>query len=868
MASSTLFFLLFVVFAPLLSVAGPVAREFVYPNFTASYLHFIDNSGVFLSSSAFAAAFHNPGRQPSRYYLAVLHAPSGAVVWTANPAAPVPPSANLALTSASLALALPDGSLAWSTPRLAAPIAALQLLPSGELRLLDSANASLWSSFDHPTDTLLPDQLLPASASLFSAISDSDPAPGDYRLLVTPADSLLQWTPTSLVYWSISSDLRATKDSNFQVSYMAVNGTGLYLLAGDRKTAVFRMIFPPPTSSFPDGFHIAKLDPSGRFRILSFSPNESLSAVVFDTDFVAPSNDCDLPSACGSLGLCTPGANSSKCSCPPSMGPSPAGGCSPSDGSILANASCRHNAEGDGETSATYMSLGRRIGYFGTKFSMPVASGANISACQYLCSGNCSCLGFFYKNSSKSCYLLEHHIDSLFIVDDGGDNLAAGYIKTLNRPSPPSPSNKFSSSVRFVIILLPSTATFLLVICISFMYFTTWRRNTPRMGGMTRIKSMTSGLRWPMAPEFSEEEDDDDKEEKITITGLPTRYTYAELETATDNFQTRIGSGGFGSVYKGQLPDKSLVAVKRIDAVSVQGKREFCTEIAVIGNIHHVNLVRLRGFCAQGPRRLLVYEYMNRGSLDRALFGHGPVLEWRERLDIAIGAARGLAYLHAGCEHRIIHCDVKPENILLHDHNQVKIADFGLAKLMSREQSGFFTTMRGTRGYLAPEWLTNSAISDKTDVYSFGMVLLEIVRGRKNRTEESGPEWTGSTASSGSSRPVPYFPMVALEMHERGTYEELADARLEGRATGVEVEMVVKAALCCLHEEPASRPSMTAVAAMLEGTTPACEPRLKSLNYLSLYGGGSRDPNGRRGSATAASPPLSYVSSQEVSGPR
>ncbi|KAJ8459794.1 hypothetical protein OPV22_032720 [Ensete ventricosum] len=560
MASSSLFFLLFVVFAPLLSVAGPVAREFVYPNFTASYLHFIDNSGVFLSSSAFAAAFHNPGRQPSRYYLAVLHAPSGAVVWTANPAAPVPPSANLALTSASLALALPDGSLAWSTPRLAAPIAALQLLPSGELRLLDSANASLWSSFDHPTDTLLPDQLLPASASLFSAISDSDPAPGDYRLLVTPADSLLQWTPTSLVYWSISSDLRATKDSNFQVSYMAVNGTGLYLLAGDRKTAVFRMIFPPPTSSFPDGFHIAKLDPSGRFRILSFSPNESLSAVVLDTDFVAPSNDCDLPSACGSLGLCTPGANSSKCSCPPSMGPSPAGGCSPSDGSILANASCRHNAEGDGETSATYMSLGRRIGYFGTKFSMPVASGANISVCQYLCSGNCSCLGFFYKNSSKSCYLLEHHIGSLFIVDDGGDNLAAGYIKTLNRPSPPSPSNKFSSSVRFVIILLPSTATFLLVICISFMYFTTWRRNTPRMGGMTRIKSMTSGLRWPMAPEFSEEEeDDDDKEEEITITGLPTRPSMtavaAMLEGTTPACEPRLKSLNYLSLYGGGSRD-------------------------------------------------------------------------------------------------------------------------------------------------------------------------------------------------------------------------------------------------------------------------------------------------------------------------
>lgn len=249
---------------------------------------------------------------------------------------------------------------------------------------------------------------------------------------------------------------------------------------------------------------------------------------------------------------------------------------------------------------------------------------------------------------------------------------------------------------------------------------------------------------WPSPSDdngFTGDESNSESDDEISIPGLPTRFTYSDLAYATDNFSIKIGSGGFGEVFKGQLPDKTLVAVKRISAGlggGVHGKKEFCTEIAVIGNIHHVNLVRLRGFCTEGRRRMLVYEYMNRGSLDRPLFSSaGPVLEWQERMDIAIGAARGLAYLHFGCDQKIIHCDVKPENILLHDGSGVKISDFGLAKLISPEQSGFFTTMRGTRGYLAPEWLTNSAISDRTDVYSYGMVLLEIIRGRKNRSVES-----------------------------------------------------------------------------------------------------------------------------------
>ncbi|XP_065634240.1 G-type lectin S-receptor-like serine/threonine-protein kinase At5g35370 [Quercus suber] len=382
----------------------------------------------------------------------------------------------------------------------------------------------------------------------------------------------------------------------------------------------------------------------------------------------------------------------------------------------------------------------------------------------------------------------------------------------------------------------------------------------------------------------------------ISIPGLPRRFAYEELVAATENFKTLIGRGGFGTVYRGTLSDKTVVAVKKITSLGIQGKKEFCTEISIIGNIHHVNLVRLKGFCAQGRQRFLVLEYMNRGSLGSTLFGNGPVLEWQERLEIAIGTARGLAYLHSGCEHRIIHCDVKPENILLNDNLQVKISDFGLSKLLNPEQSFLFTTMRGTRGYLAPEWIMSSTISDKADVYSYGLVLLEIVRARKNcsiqtwshSTKTSSSEGNASSSSpSVSEHRLIYFPLFALEMHQQRRYLELADPRLEGRVTSEEVEKLVRIALCCVHEDPALRPSMAHVVGMLEGGLSLGEPRSESLNFLRFYGqrfieesrmegsnelkdlGLYPDINATSNSAAGVSyNPMSYISSQQLSGPR
>ncbi|XP_020575390.1 G-type lectin S-receptor-like serine/threonine-protein kinase At5g35370 [Phalaenopsis equestris] len=874
-----LFFIFFLLLLRRRAAAAPVFTEFLYPNFSASSVNYLEKGGIFFYSntSTFYGTLSSQAPQ-SPFVFSIVHSPTSAVVWSANAAKPAPYTAELSFNATGFSISLPDGTVLWATPKLPRPANAACLLDSGNLIVLDAANVSMWQSFAYPTDTLLSSQRLP-SGSYLSTPGD------DYRLMVTDSDAVLLWSiGDAQQFWRLSSDIRFFKDLNSQVAYMAANESGLYLFSS-AGTVVFEVSLPPTK------LRILKLESNGQFIIKGYSGTGS----ALDQALVAPSGLCDLPSSCKQLDVCTVQNQAATCNCPASFTASHNGGCAPSDGSTVFSPS---GCTSRNKSQESYRSLGGGVGYIPNKFASPVSSGRDFASCRDFCSGNCTCLGFFYSASSQSCFLVKKQIGSLVSnTNDGVSDTGVGYIKVLETPQTPSVSSRGSSSSNLLPILLPSIAVFLLIIVLIFAGTQWHRRRRRHHSGKRRSRTSSSSKpsnmkdiylgrnpAWPSPGDehgFTGDDSNSDSDE-ISIPGLPTRFTYSDLASATDNFSVKIGSGGFGEVFKGQLPDKSFVAVKRISAAlggGVHGKKEFCTEIAVIGNIHHVNLVRLRGFCTEGRRRMLVYEYMNRGSLERPLFGAaGPVLEWQERMDIAIGAARGLAYLHFGCDQKIIHCDVKPENILLHDGGGVKISDFGLAKLISPEQSSFFTTMRGTRGYLAPEWLTNSSISDRTDVYSYGMVLLEIIRGRKNRTVESSGGGGGGSSSGGSGiGEVGYFPMAALEMHERGRYLELADRRLEGRVREEDVRLAVKVALCCLHEDPGLRPTMASVAAMLEGAMEVTQPRPEALNFLRLYGrgfvdyGGSSTTTGEQVTGTTSSSSAvsySYMTSQEVSGPR
>ncbi|KAJ0866150.1 putative protein kinase RLK-Pelle-SD-2b family [Helianthus annuus] len=262
---------------------------------------------------------------------------------------------------------------------------------------------------------------------------------------------------------------------------------------------------------------------------------------------------------------------------------------------------------------------------------------------------------------------------------------------------------------------------------------------------------------------------------------------------------------GYGAVFEGTLEDDSKIAVKCLEGLG-QVNKSFLAEVQTIGSIHHVNLVRLRGFSAWKSQRFLVYEFMSNGSLDRWIY-HGVrehVLEWKCRKKIILDVAKGLAYLHEECRQKIIHLDIKPQNILLDSDFNAKVSDFGLSKLIDRNQSQVMTTMRGTPGYLAPEWLS-SVITEKVDVYSFGIVLLEILCGRKN-FDRSQPEESWLLLS------------VFQKCWEQGMLLDMVDKYSEDMEThSSEVVEMMKVASWCLQYDYTKRPSMSTVVKVLEG---------------------------------------------------
>lgn len=286
------------------------------------------------------------------------------------------------------------------------------------------------------------------------------------------------------------------------------------------------------------------------------------------------------------------------------------------------------------------------------------------------------------------------------------------------------------------------------------------------------------------------------------------RFTYRELKEATGNFKEEIGRGGSGIVYRGVLDSKKVVAVKKLTNVT-QGDEEFWGEMTVIARINHINLLRIWGFCSEGKHKLLVYEFAENESLDKHLFGSNSSeksLEWSQRFKIALGTARGLAYLHHECLEWVVHCDVKPENFLLTRDFEVKIADFGLAKLSKRDCSGFrFSRMRGTTGYMAPEWASNLPITAKVDVYSYGIVLLEIVIGTRISSQ---------TTHDGEQLELRQIVQALKQVVASGDPTCIVDTKLHGQFNPLQVMEMVKISLSCM-EERSKRPTMDAIVTAL-----------------------------------------------------
>ncbi|XP_030496631.2 proline-rich receptor-like protein kinase PERK12 isoform X1 [Cannabis sativa] len=311
----------------------------------------------------------------------------------------------------------------------------------------------------------------------------------------------------------------------------------------------------------------------------------------------------------------------------------------------------------------------------------------------------------------------------------------------------------------------------------------------------------------------------------LDIGGSNAYFSYEDLMEITNSFsrQNVLGEGGFGCVYKGWLPDGRIVAVKELKAGSGQGEREFKAEVEIISRVHHRHLVSLVGYCIDEHHRLLVYEFVPNQTLEHHLHAAGlPVLDWAKRLRIALGAAKGLAYLHEDCHPKIIHRDIKSANILIDDAFEAQVADFGLAKPSNDTHTHVSTRVMGTFGYMAPEYASSGKLTDRSDVFSFGVVLLELITGRKP---------VDPTQPLGDESLVEWARPLLIEALQSGDLSELVDPRLERHYVESEMIRMVEAAAACVRHSAPKRPRMAQVARALD-----CEGEMSDLSNGVKYG--------------------------------
>ncbi|MCD9641571.1 hypothetical protein HAX54_027799 [Datura stramonium] len=730
------------------------------------------------------------------------------LVWSANRNNPVKVNATLQLRQdGGMFLMDSNGTLIWNTNTSGKIVLGFNLTMMGNLVLFGKSNDTIWQSFDHPTDSLVPGQIMAPGQKLISSISATDWNEGMFTLDVR------------------SSGLFAYIESNPRQLYMSI-------LAGKKPFQFpgLRVVFQRNIS---EGMYIQRFDFLNA-QFMRFGADGHLRVYIWrgsyweeGLDLLTDSNgDCGYPTVCGNYSVCGNG----QCSCLQSaVGQTnffqqinyrqPNQGCV-----LLTPVSCEHSQY------HVLMEL-KDIAYI-PLYLQYSSNKTELENCKRSCLSNCSCKAAQFRfdepdSTMGDCALL-NEVFSL-TNNDGALNKTTLFIKVQNSSNlQASPSLVFSEKKsKRVTTIVGSTiaASFGLI----FIVFTCFALLCKRREGVEEAEE-----------EFLDQ-----------VPGMPSRFSYDELTVMTEDFSKKLGEGGFGSVFEGIMSDGTKIAVKRLQCFSNM-KKSFLAEVATIGSIQHVNLVRLVGFCAEKSQRLLVYEYMANGSLDRWIFHQKQEqsLTWDVRKKIISDVAKGLAYLHEDCNNKIIHLDIKPQNILLDLNFNAKVSDFGLSKLVGKDESKIVTTMRGTPGYLAPEWL-NSVITEKVDVYSFGVVILEIICGRKNLDRLQDEDNMHLLSLFKRKAEETQF----LEMVEKNS-EDMQLHREEA------VEMM-KIAAWCLQSDHTKRPSMSLVVKVLQGLVAA----ETNLDYSFPYPPMTRridEPNREREAVVGISLPFP----SELSGPR
>uniref|UniRef100_A0ACD5Y2E6 Uncharacterized protein n=1 Tax=Avena sativa TaxID=4498 RepID=A0ACD5Y2E6_AVESA len=739
----------------------------------------------------FALGFFAPsGAAPANLYLGIWYnsVTELTVVWIANREAPVANSTapTLYLTNTSnLVLGDVKGRV-WTTYVASASSSSSPeavLLDTGNLVIRSPNGTILWESFDHPTDTMLPDMKMVIKQGsrsgspmerLVSWKGPSDPSPGTFSYGGDPATSLqvILWNGTRPLYrsapWTgyrVKSEYQTSSTSSISIYLAIVNDE-------DERYISFTL---------SDGAWLTRLvlTYSGGIQIQSWNASSSAWAVLGQW----PLYRCDYYGYCGPNGYCDETATPlPTCMC--LNGFEPASKDEWQTGRFSEGCRRKEALGGCGTGDGFFILQGMKL-----PDGFALVANKTLMECATECARNCSCVAYAYANLTSGTFRGDTTRCLVWagqLVDTGkfgsspaGDTL---YLRTAGLDDDAAGKKTKSNTVR--IALTTAGSNVVIIMCI-FLAFFKLRGKNKKLEKYKKLKVSSYGssdLEFPFV-------------------------RFEEISMATENFSETcvIGQGGFGKVYKGTLHGQQI-AVKRLSRDSQQGTIEFTSEVILIAKLQHRNLVRLLGCCDEGDEKLLIYEYLPNMSLYATLFDESRkmLLDWATRFSIIKGVARGLLYLHRDSRMTIIHRDLKAGNILLDAEMNPKIADFGMARIFGNNQENANTQrVVGTYGYMAPEYAMEGVFSAKSDIYSFGVLLLEVVTGIKR---------SSSSHTLGYSSLIDYF----WNMWKEGKAKDLVDSFIMDTCSLDEVFLSIHVALLCIQENPDDRPPMSSVISALE----------------------------------------------------
>ncbi|XP_004485681.1 receptor-like serine/threonine-protein kinase SD1-8 [Cicer arietinum] len=705
-----------------------------------------------------------------------------------------------------------DNNLVWSSNQTTAKNPILQLLENGNLVLRETnVNENptnfLWQSFDYPTDTLLPDMNMgwnfdtKMEKHLTSwKITGEDPSTGDYSFKIDfhGLPEIFLRNGENIIYRS--------------GPWNGERFSGVPEMQPDTDSIVFN--FSTNEHGVNYSFSIGNRSIFSRLVVNSIGELQRLtwveSSKTWTKFWYAPKDQCDDYKECGPYGVCDSNA-SPVCECVKGFSPKNEQAWKLRDGSE----GCVRKTNLDCESDKFFRMENVKLPETSSVF---VNKTMSIVECGDLCHRNCSCTGYanvYVTNGGSGCVMWIGQLVDIRTYSDGGQDLyvrlAASEIDNSGSASDSHKTNHRAEIVGITISAVVIILGLAIILCNKRKLLSRLNGKTDQRGSLQRSRDLLMNeMVFSSNRGSSGERDMDDLE-------LP-MFDFNTITIATNNFYeaNKLGQGGFGSVYKGRLIEGQVIAVKRLSQTSGQGVEEFKNEVKLIVKLQHRNLVRLLGCCIEKDEKLLVYEYMENRSLDSILFDktRKPLLDWTRRFNIICGIARGLLYLHHDSRLRIIHRDLKASNILLDSEMNPKISDFGMARIFGKDQTEA-NTLRvvGTYGYMSPEYAMDGNFSVKSDVFSFGVLVLEIITGNKNR----GFYYANDDMNLLKN---------AWSQWREGNALELIDSSISDSYTPSEVLRCIHVGLLCVQERAEDRPTMPSVLLMLSSETALMpEPR-------------------------------------------